>query len=157
MFDRKKINRTPVALALAVALLGLGGAAVATAMTAGPMPQEDMVIRVNPTTNLTPDDPGAMPTGATTEDTTPDPQPPAPVETATDTPTPALPTTTIVVVEPEPQPVETEPVTAPPARNPVYSTDTADPVDLLPAEPVIEETTFNPVRPTTDAPAPPAP
>lgn len=146
MIKRKTNHRTPIALVLAVGLLGLGGVSLAAASTVPSLVREDVVVRISPSTNLTPDDPGAMPTD--------DPSTTASTEPATTEPvtTTAEPTGTT-----EPEPVETTSATPVPTRNPVQSTDSADPVDLLPAEPVVEETTFNPVDPTTETPVPPHP
>lgn len=153
--DSRKNHRTPVALVLAVGLLGLGGVSLAAASTVPSLVREDVVVRTNPSTNLTSNDPGAMPTGEPTDTTST-----APTESTTTEPTTTEPVTSPVpttITEPEPEPVETTRVTVVPTRNPVRSTDSADPVDPLPAEPVVEETTFNPVVPTTGTPAPSRP
>jgi len=147
VFDRKTNRRTPIALVLAVVLLGLGGVSLAAASTVPSLVREDVVVRTNPPTNLTPDDPGAMPTDAPTRTSTTEP-----VETTTAEPT-TTETTAPTVVEPEP--VETTSATVRPTRrNPVRPTDAAGPVEPPPADPVVEETTVNPVQPTTDQPAP---
>lgn len=146
--DSRKNHRTPIALVLAVALLGLGGVSLAAASTVPSLVREDVVVRTNPSTNLTPNDPGAMPTDEPTDTTSTEP--------TTDEPT-TTPTGTSTTSAPDPLPIETTSATVVPTRNPVQSTDSADPVDPLPAEPVVEETTFNPVEPTTDTPVPPRP
>lgn len=144
--DSRKNSRTPVALVIALGLLGLGGLSLASAATVPSLVREDVVVRTNPSTNLTPNDPGAMPTddpGGTTS------AGPSSTEQTTAT---AEPTVTA-----EPAPVEPTSATPVSTRNPVQSTDAADPVDPLPAEPVVEETTFNPVEPTTGTHAPTPP
>lgn len=148
MIKRKANHRTPIALVLAVALLGVGGVSLAAATTVPPLVREDVVVRTNPSTNLTPNDPGAMPTDSPSDTTSAEP---------TGLPTTEPVTTTAPTSTAEPEPVETTSVTVVPTRNPVQSTDSADPVDPLPAEPVVEETTFNPVEPTTGTPTPPRP
>jgi cytoskeletal protein RodZ len=146
--DSRKNHRTPIALVLAVGLLGLGGVSLAAASTVPSLVREDVVVRTNPSTNLTPNDPGAMPTDAPSDTTSAEP-----TESSTTEPV----TTTQPTGTTEPEPVETTSATVVPTRNPVQATDSADPVDPLPAEPVVEETTFNPVEPTTDTPVPPRP
>lgn len=143
--DRNR--RTPVALVLAVVLLGLGGVSIAAAATTPALVREDVVVRTNPSTNLTPNDPGAMPTDEPSTTGT---------ASSTDEPT-GTPTATSTTDAPDPLPVETTSATVVPTRNPVRATDEADPVDPLPEEPVVEETTFNPVEPTTETPVPPRP
>ena len=145
---KRKNHRTPVALVLALALLGLGGVSLAAASTVPSLVREDVVVRTNPSTNLTPNDPGAMPTDGPSDTASAEP-----TETTTTEPV----TTTAPTSTTEPEPVETTSATVVPTRNPVQSTDSADPMDPLPAEPVVEETTFNPVEPTTDMPIPPRP
>lgn len=146
MINRKN-HRTPVALVLALALLGVGGVSIAAASSVPSLVRQDVVVRTNPPTNLTPDDPGAMPVDTPTD---------IPTGTTSAEPTTGEPTGTppVATDTPDPLPVETTSVSVTPTRNPVRATDEADPVDPLPPGPVVEETTFNPVQPTTETSTP---
>lgn len=136
-----EIRRTPLTLVLALILLVLAGVTISNAVPSDPAGVvQDVPVRTNPPTNLTPGDPGAMPTvapeAAETESTTVSSSAPRTVDPSeVDTGRPSTSATPSSVTPPRP-----------PARNPVHPTDggTPEPVNEA-AEP---EPTFNPVLPT---------
>lgn len=136
-----EIRRTPLTLVLALILLVLAGVTISNAVPGTPAGVvQDVPVRTNPPTNLTPDDPGAMPTVASeaagAESTTVSSSAPRTVDPSeVDSGRPSTSATSTTRSTP-----------SPPARNPVLPTDGSQP------EPVTEaaepESTFNPVLPT---------